>query len=246
MQKFQERFSGPWKVLRSLPHSNYELINLKTLKSFRCHVNRIKPGHFREQLYKETGPTEPLVQKEVRRSPRLNPAAGPEDGPGLDADDEPRQNGGWQPIAPASPRSTGSLTTPPGSLQNTPSTASSQSLQSRGEGVVVGSGSAPGSAPGSSPSNGPSQHEGELRTLTPQSRDRLSSELQQVKERRLAVEEELQGLPLLEPLEERGAEALPPPQPPPIPPPRRQPKRKAKQPARYFGDEYENFMIACF
>ena len=245
MQKFQERFSGPWRILRPLPHSNYELVNLKTLKSFRCHVNRIKPGHFREQLYKETGPTDQVVQKDVRRSPRLHPAAGSEDEPGLDDHDEPRQNGGHPQIAPASPRSTGSLTTPsspqsPGSLQNTPLTASSQSLQSLGEGAVGGGG---GSSPGSSPSteNGKSQQEGELRALTPQSRERLNSELQQVKERRQAVEEELQGLPLLEPLEGRGAESLPPPHPP-----HPRPKRKAKKPARFFGDEFENFMIRCF
>ena len=89
MQKFQEKFTGPLRILRALPHQNFEMVDLKTLKTVRCHVNRIKPGHFREQLYKETGPPEQSVQKNVRRSPRINPAAGSGSEPGLDDHEEP-------------------------------------------------------------------------------------------------------------------------------------------------------------
>ena len=254
MQKFQEKFTGPFRILRALPHQNFDLVNLKTLKTVRCHVNRIKPGHFREQLYKETGPPVQNVQKNVRRSPRINPAAGSGSEPGLDDHEEqvarPARalppGGPGSPVVPRTPSgSTPSLPSAAGSVQNTlPSSASSQSLQSQGESALSDGDGGASQAGGSLPSseNGKSQQD-EERALSPQSheQERLSSELQQVRQRRLEVEQELEGQPA-----EPGAQALPPPQPHSPPLPARRSKRKAKRPDKYFGDEFENYMIQSF
>ena len=73
-QKFQPKFMGGYQVVKKLSHNCYELVHLKTLRKMVVHVNRIKRGHFREQLYsenlKEEGTKQNLTQP-IRKSSRL-------------------------------------------------------------------------------------------------------------------------------------------------------------------------------
>lgn len=118
-QKFQPQFMGGYQVVKSLSHNCYELVHLKTLRRLVVHVNRIKRGTFREQIYAEqiekpksdqqkndTNLNENVsvpVTKPLRRSPRFAQQHTEfddedDDGGGNDA---ARRQPPWQPPSPA-------------------------------------------------------------------------------------------------------------------------------------------------
>jgi hypothetical protein len=70
-QKFQPKFEGPFSVIIQKSHNNYLLQDCnKANRTRSVHVNLIKPGTFREQLYDETIFT-PLTDSEPPRQPAV-------------------------------------------------------------------------------------------------------------------------------------------------------------------------------
>jgi hypothetical protein len=70
-QKFQPKFEGPFSVINLKTHNNYLLQDCnKANRTRSVHVNLIKLGTFREQLYDETVYT-PLTDSEPPRQPAV-------------------------------------------------------------------------------------------------------------------------------------------------------------------------------
>ena len=244
-QKFQTKFSGPWQILKRLQHGNYELVHLDTLKIFRCHINRIKPGHFREQLYQETGNT-PIPNQPTRKSPRLNQPSGVSNQLLLEDPETFRvaapqpQAAGWR-----SPSNSGSrqTTTDSGS---TPSQAGSQAPLSDHSSQEEDSADEPTGPPQQPESPGHSPPPLSP-PPSPQSEDQLREALRATRQRRQEVEEELrrqqsQAGPAAVPLEPPGQEL---PEPAATAP--RRGLRLRRKPAKYFGPEFDNSLISvCY
>jgi hypothetical protein len=70
-QKFQPQYEGPFSVINQKSHNNYLLQDcIKANRTRSVHVNLIKHGTFREQLYDETVYA-PLTDSEPPRQPAV-------------------------------------------------------------------------------------------------------------------------------------------------------------------------------
>ena len=253
-QKFQEKFSGPWQITKRLNFGNYEMVNLDTLKTFKCHSDRIKPGSFRDQLFQETGPQDQSRNPTLRRSPRLalgnneervesddrEPAARRITPPPQSRSASPLPSSGagpdWanSPASAASPAASDLQRAEPG-LQN-----SDEESDGGGQPLPAGLGAAGalGRQP-PVPAGQPDSPPPDDRALSPQSEERLRQELRAVRQRRMVVEGELEGR------RRPSDQGLPDPASLPAAIPRRSTRTRQK-PARYFGPEFDTSLIHAF